>query len=422
MTDNPVAAKHRIDVALETLRLGLTPFVSQRMASAFGNDWRLRARRAFVDGETWALDVSALLKTILDNWNNVFSADAKLRKARAHIHVTLDARNNVAHFTGSIEQREALRYLDAILELLGAIGATAQRDVVSKLYAQQQAGVMPTGRSTGHALAAVPIVADPATLSTSQAGPGKQADRIRQFAFEQYVCPARQDGRREVTIRAGDVHRQMGLTSAMPAVCSAIGGKQFAELAKATLVNRTGPTNGANVYFQFKLDADPVVSQPTAATRDPVPETVSPPKKNALDLDGALVLVSCVKTKLSRAAPARSLYGGTWFTSVREIVETSSARWFILSSRYGLVTPDAVIAPYEYTLNTLGVADRRTWARHVLDMLLPETADCRRVVMFAGRLYREFLLEPLRQRGITVEVPMENLTRGEQLAWLNKHR
>ena len=103
------------------------------------------------------------------------------------------------------------------------------------------------------------------------------------------------------------------------------------------------------------------------------------------------------------------------------MVEAGGARWFVLSALYGLVRPDAEIAPYDHTLNTLGVADRRAWANKVLEKLLPEIADVKRVVMFAGHRYREFLVEPLERQGIEVEVPMAHLTRGEQLRWLSEH-
>ena len=36
----------------------------------------------------------------------------------------------------------------------------------------------------------------------------------------------------------GDVHREMGLFSAMPAVCSAIGSRKFEEASGATIVKR----------------------------------------------------------------------------------------------------------------------------------------------------------------------------------------
>jgi hypothetical protein len=42
--------------------------------------------------------------------------------------------------------------------------------------------------------------------------------------------------------------------------------------------------------------------------------------------------------------------------------------------------------------------------------------------MFAGVRYREFLIRPIEHRGIIVDIPMENQTRGEQLAWLTQHR
>jgi hypothetical protein len=145
-------------------------------------------------------------------------------------------------------------------------------------------------------------------------------------------------------------------------------------------------------------------------------------KKPDLNLRDALILVSCVKSKLSHAAPARELYTSAWFEKVRGLVEASGARWFILSSYYGLLSPDTSIVPYDYTLNSLGVDGRRAWATDVLEKLLPQLTGHTRVVMLAGQRYREFLIEPLRERGIAVEVPMEHLTRGEQLAWLSKHQ
>jgi hypothetical protein len=102
-------------------------------------------------------------------------------------------------------------------------------------------------------------------------------------------------------------------------------------------------------------------------------------------------------------------------------MESSGARWFVLSALYGLVSPDAEIAPYDHTLNTLKVEDRQAWANRVLAKLLPEIADVKRVVLFAGRRYREFLVEPLAQRGIKVEAPLAHLKIGEQLHWLSEH-
>jgi len=245
-----------------------------------------------------------------------------------------------------------------------------------------------------------------------------QANRIRQFTVDRFIAPAVATGRDEITIRAGDVHREMGLSNAMPAVCSALGSRKFDEYANITRSALVGPANGANVYFTFKLRALPLSEQMIAGRQEPVAHTRSPPKRH-VGLTGAIVLVSCAKTKLPHPAPARELYTSSWFQKARDIVEASGAHWFVLSSRYGLVAPNTEIAPYDYTLNSLGVTERRAWAAEGLKALLPLLTNERRVVMFAGDRYREFLVEPLERQGMTVEVPMAHLSRGEQLSWLS---
>lgn len=247
-----------------------------------------------------------------------------------------------------------------------------------------------------------------------------QADRIRQYVLETYILPARSQGQERVTLRAGDIHQALGLSNALPAVCASIGSNKFSALAQITLVDRTGPANGSNVYFSFKLNQTPPASSPTKYRSDLASKRIRP--HDSIDLAGALVLVSCVKSKLPHPAPARLLYTSPWFTKVRDLVERQGARWLVLSSKYGLVEPDLEIAPYDYTLNSLGVRDRSSWANTVLPQLLAVAAGYPRVIMFAGARYRENLIGPLRSKGIAVDVPMLSLSRGKQLAWLGQFR
>src|ERR1700721_3007999 len=121
------------------------------------------------------------------------------------------------------------------------------------------------------------------------------ANRIRQFTVDRYIVPAVAAGRDEITIRAGDVHREMGLTNAMPAVCSALGSRKFDEYANITRSALVGPANGANVYFTFKLEARPPMEQIIARHQEPPLRTRSPPRGH-LNLAGAVALVSCVKS------------------------------------------------------------------------------------------------------------------------------
>jgi 5-methylcytosine-specific restriction enzyme B len=79
-----------------------------------------------------------------------------------------------------------------------------------------------------------------------------QADRIRAFVLKQIVEPARRAGENRFVVRAGDVHKQMGLQDAMPAVCSAVGGTKFLALAGVRLVRREGPENSSTTEFTFE--------------------------------------------------------------------------------------------------------------------------------------------------------------------------
>ena len=85
--------------------------------------------------------------------------------------------------------------------------------------------------------------------------PESQADRIRQFLLTNYVDPARHQNADELTIRAGDVHRAMGLANAMPAVCNVLDGAKFRTAAGLVQVKREGPPQGANVEVRYRFAA-----------------------------------------------------------------------------------------------------------------------------------------------------------------------
>jgi hypothetical protein len=93
-------AKQRIDQALEALRIGLSPFVAEKMKQHHGKNWRQYTSRAAGGSQEGELDTYALLKTILDNYGDVFRHEARIRKARSYISLALDARNSASHFDG----------------------------------------------------------------------------------------------------------------------------------------------------------------------------------------------------------------------------------------------------------------------------------------------------------------------------------
>lgn len=132
----------------------------------------------------------------------------------------------------------------------------------------------------------------------------------------------------------------------------------------------------------------------------------------------AYCLVACASKKGPHPAPARELYDSALFRKSRAYAERVFDGWWILSAKHGLVDPERVLEPYDLTLNTMGIADRRTWAHRVSGQLLQYARPGDELTFLAGARYREFLEGPLREAGVEIKVPLEGLRIGEQLARL----
>ena len=133
-----------------------------------------------------------------------------------------------------------------------------------------------------------------------------------------------------------------------------------------------------------------------------------------------VVLVSCVAAKRTVPSPAKDLYLSALFKATRAYAETQSTKWYILSAKYGLLSPDDVVSPYELTLNGIAIAQRRVWAQRVHAQLLSDLPAGARVVFLAGKRYREFIAPLLTAEGFDVVAPMEGLGIGQQLQWLRR--
>jgi hypothetical protein len=140
------------------------------------------------------------------------------------------------------------------------------------------------------------------------------------------------------------------------------------------------------------------------------------------DSGQTVYLISCVKKKRTKPSPARELYRSDWFKKAREYVETSNCAWFVLSAKYGLVSPDQIISPYKKTLNKMLVSERKAWAEKVLRQLQKAMPQLSQVIVLAGERYREFLIPNLEVDRVSVVVPMKGLAIGQQLRWLSRNK
>lgn len=131
-------------------------------------------------------------------------------------------------------------------------------------------------------------------------------------------------------------------------------------------------------------------------------------------------LISCVSKKRPSTAQAKDLYDSALFAKSREFIEQRCDSWFILSAKYGLLEPTAVVEPYEETLNTKSREERDEWAERVWVSLRQWLRPDDQVSILAGERYRERLVPLITAHGCRVDVPMEGLGIGRQLQWLSR--
>jgi len=134
-----------------------------------------------------------------------------------------------------------------------------------------------------------------------------------------------------------------------------------------------------------------------------------------------IYLVSCVKKKAKAPAPACELYRSEWFQNAKRYVFRqlqSGDHWFVLSAEHYLLEPGAIIAPYDKTLASAGKAARQLWAKQVLTQLHGVLKPRDRIVILAGKNYREFLEPELTRAHHEVQVPMRGLDQIRQKEWL----
>ena len=134
-----------------------------------------------------------------------------------------------------------------------------------------------------------------------------------------------------------------------------------------------------------------------------------------------LILVGCVKSKLSSTAAARDLYNSPLWRRRRAYAERAGVPWYILSAEHGLLDPETRIAPYDLALSDLPAVKRREWSKRVFNDLAARVKVLRgtTIEVHAGKSYIESGLGArLRDSGATVRRPLERVPGiGQQLRW-----
>ncbi|WP_433346010.1 DUF6884 domain-containing protein [Micromonospora sp. CA-111912] len=133
------------------------------------------------------------------------------------------------------------------------------------------------------------------------------------------------------------------------------------------------------------------VARPLGITRQAASKAYAGPvntrmHRTLLGRAETLVIVGCGGAKLDRPAPAGRMYTGSYHQACRRAADRLGGRLLILSARYGLITPDTWIEPYELRMGQTGAVTVPTLRAQARRLGIDSAGT---VTVLAGRDYAD---------------------------------
>jgi len=129
-----------------------------------------------------------------------------------------------------------------------------------------------------------------------------------------------------------------------------------------------------------------------------------------------IALIGCVKKKKSIRAKAELLYDSTLFKYSLQYAKQESDKVFILSAKYGLLSLDTIIEPYEVTLNTFSEQEKIEWSHTVFKQIKKDIGLNNQFIYICGSNYKKYLMDRLPGSD-----PLKGLSLGKRIQWLKNH-
>ena len=123
-----------------------------------------------------------------------------------------------------------------------------------------------------------------------------------------------------------------------------------------------------------------------------------------------IAFIGCSKRKKSSPCIAEKLYQGELFKkSLQYCQQEKFDEIYILSAKYGVLSLDEMVSPYEKTLNTFSKSERIEWSDMVKAQLI-ERKIVGEYYFFCGNNYHEYFVG---------NKPLLKLSLGFQLQWFS---
>ena len=123
--------------------------------------------------------------------------------------------------------------------------------------------------------------------------------------------------------------------------------------------------------------------------------------------NSVVLLVSCGKRKSDTLCKAKDMYNSFRFQQLKSIGESYGFKWYIMSAKYGLLSPETVIEPYDLSLGSCSLEYKQKWAKNVVDNLKVYNKDTLFIVL-ADAEYSKYVTPLLIDNGYQVSSPFLN--------------
>ena len=128
-------------------------------------------------------------------------------------------------------------------------------------------------------------------------------------------------------------------------------------------------------------------------------------------------LISCVKSKANKRCEAKDMYVSPLFKYMYAYAKKRCKEVYILSAKYGLLSENDIISPYDLTLNTMSEFRKKEWGDKVM-IQLSDRFDIKSTsfLFLGGANYIKYLRLPLLRQ------PLKGLSLGYRLKYLKNNK
>ena len=118
-----------------------------------------------------------------------------------------------------------------------------------------------------------------------------------------------------------------------------------------------------------------------------------------------IALISCGSLKVNKKSKVKNLYIGDLFKKSLNYCLQNYDEVYVLSAKYGLLHLEEEIEPYNVSLHSKTIRERKEWAYKVYKQIEEKIGLNNKFYLYTGKLYREYLL-----RVLNSEAPLSKLT------------